>query len=202
MGSAYLTTDTGSNKKFKMKKTRKIVLKTVNITATTLIFGIVPIVLFIFLTSRTSAFFGVRSYTVMTGSMKPSLPVGSMVFTYPMKTYNVGDIITFRRGEITITHRIAEIQGNQLITKGDANKTADQQKVSSHDIIGKDVVVVPFIGRVSGFIKTPLGFGLLLGIPTLLFVILEALQIKKEWEKIIEKRILEKLNSTQLVQST
>lgn len=136
---------------------------------------------------------GIRSYVVVTGSMKPALPIGSMVFTSPKKLYSVGDIITFKRGNISVTHRIYEIRENQFLTKGDANNSPDSQLVSSSDIIGRDVAIVPFIGRLTGFIKTPLGFGLLLGIPTLLFVFFEAWQMKKEWEKIIEKRIREKL---------
>lgn len=178
-----------------MNKAKEITIKIFNLTAGIVIFGLIPLVLFIFLTSRTSALFGVRSYTVMTGSMKPTLPVGSMVFTFPQSMYNVGDIITFKRGDITVTHRIAEISGESITTKGDANNSTDSQKVSLKNVVGKDVAVIPFIGRLSAFIKTPLGFFMLLGIPTLLFVILEALQIKKEWEKIIEKRILEKINT-------
>lgn len=178
----------------------KLLKKITAILGSTIIFGIVPIVLFIFLTSRTSAIFGVRSYTVMTGSMRPTLPVGSMVFTYPQATYNIGDIITFNRGNITITHRIIEKSGTTFVTKGDANNASDAQKVVLKDIVGKDVAIVPFIGRIAGFIKTPLGFGLLLGLPTLLFIFFEALQIKKEWERIIEKRIMEKMkNQTPLV---
>jgi signal peptidase len=173
----------------------KLIKKIATILGTIVIFGIVPVVLFIFLTSRTSVLFGFRSYTVMTGSMRPTLPVGSMVFTRPQATYNIGDIITFNRGNITITHRIIAKEGPSFVTKGDANNAADVQKVLARDIIGKDIAIVPFIGRVAGFIKTPLGFGLLLGLPTLLFVFLEALQIKKEWEKIIEKRIIAKMNT-------
>ena len=159
------------------------------------IFSLVPVVLFIFVTSRSPIIFGIRSYVVVTGSMTPALPIGSMVFTYPKATYNVGEIITFKRGNITVTHRIYQIRDNQFITKGDANNSSDTQIVSKSEIIGHDVAVVPFIGRLTGFIKTPLGFGLLLGVPTLLFVFFEAWQMKKEWEKIIEKRVRENLTT-------
>jgi len=158
------------------------------------IFGMVPVVLFIFITSRSPILWGIKSYVVQTGSMEPALEVGSMVFTYPQKSYKVGDVITFNRGKITITHRIHNITSAGFITKGDANNAADAQIVSKSNVIGKDVVVVPLIGRLTGFIKTPFGFGLLLGIPTLLFVIYEAFQIKKEWEKSIEQKIMKKLN--------
>ncbi len=158
------------------------------------IFGMVPIVLFIFITSRSPILGGIKSYVVQTGSMMPALEVGSMVFTFPQETYKVGDVITFNRGKLSITHRIHDITADGYITKGDANSAVDTQVISKGAIIGKDVVVVPLIGRLTAFIKTPLGFGLLLGIPTLFFVLYEALQIKKEWEKAIERRIMKKLN--------
>ena len=172
-----------------MKTLRQIT----NLLLGILIFSLVPLVLFIFVTSRSPILFGIRSYVVVTGSMKPALPVGSMVFTAPKNVYEVGNIITFKRGNIAITHRIYDIKDGKIITKGDANNAPDSQVVLKSDIIGRDVAVVPFIGRFTGFIKTPLGFGLLLGIPTLLFVFFEAWQMKKEWEKIIEKRVKENI---------
>ena len=160
-----------------------------NLLLAVLIFSLVPIVLFIFVTSRSPMIMGIRSYVVVTGSMKPALPIGSMVFTIPKTSYKVGDIITFKRGIITVTHRIYDVRGNKFVTKGDANTAVDSQIVTASEIVGRDVAIVPFIGRLTGFIKTPFGFGLLLGIPTLLFVLFEAWQMKKEWEKIIEKRV-------------
>lgn len=166
-----------------------------NLLLGVLIFSLVPVVLFIFVTSRSPILYGIRSFVVVTGSMTPALPVGSMVFTFPKSTYNIGEIITFKRGSITVTHRILDIKEGKFITKGDANNSSDAQIVSKSEIIGHDVAVVPFIGRLTGFIKTPLGFGLLLGIPTLLFVLFEAWQMKKEWEKIIEKRVRDNLTT-------
>ena len=166
-----------------------------NLLLGVLIFSLVPVVLFIFVTSRSPILYGIRSFVVVTGSMTPALPVGSMVFTFPKSVYNIGEIITFKRGNITVTHRIHDIKDGKFITKGDANNSSDAQIVSKAEIIGHDVAVVPFIGRLTGFIKTPLGFGLLLGIPTLLFVLFEAWQMKKEWEKIIEKRVRENLTT-------
>jgi len=124
--------------------------------------------------------------------MQPALPVGSMVFVMPSTSYIKGDVITFKRGEISVTHRVVDVQENKYITQGDANNAPDNQLVMSSDVIGKNIAVVPFIGRFTAFLKTPFGFGLLLGIPTLLFVLYEFFQIKKEWEKSIERRILEK----------
>ena len=168
--------------------------KVINYLLVLFIFGMIPVVLFIFITSRTPIIGGVRSFVFQTGSMTPSLPVGSMVFTIPLNAYKINDVITFKRGAISVTHRIVGFSNNKFITQGDANNSPDSQLVSYADVIGKNVVVVPAIGRFTAFIKTPLGFGALLGIPTLLFVLFEFLQIKKEWEKSIERRIMQKYN--------
>ncbi len=55
--------------------------------------------------------------------------------------YSVGDIITYEVKEENkkyyITHRIIEKNGNEYITKGDANNKADLNKVSNNSIKGK-----------------------------------------------------------------
>lgn len=157
------------------------------------IFILIPIILFVLITSRTSLLFGIRSFVVLTGSMEPQVHVGSMVFTIPQNSYGVGDIITFKRGEISITHRIAGIINNQFRTKGDANKSPDPQMVSQSVIIGKDFLIIPYFGKFTNFIKTVPGFLLFIVLPALIFIGFEAKTIKEEWEKEIEKKLLQKM---------
>lgn len=158
------------------------------------IFSLVPIVLFVVVTSRSSIFWGIRSYVVQTGSMRPALEVGSMVFTSPQSEYKIGQVITFNRGNITITHRVYDIRNGKFVTKGDANIAADPELVSKSSIIGRDIVTVPWIGRLSALVKTPIGFIAILGVPTLLFVAYEIWQIKKEFEKVVEERVKKQLS--------
>src|SRR6185437_10678354 len=134
------------------------------------IFALMPIVLFLLISSRSSILFGLRTFTVLTGSMEPRIHVASMVIVAPAASYALGDIITFNRGSITVTHRIAGMKNGAFITKGDANKIADPQLVSPKDIIGKDYVIIPVVGRFTEFLKTPLGFSIFIGLPTIIFV--------------------------------
>ena len=97
--------------------------------------------------------FGISTYTVMTGSMEPAMPVGSMVYakaTDPQLLAE-GDIIVFYdgRNEIPVTHRVVENQRDegQLITKGDANSSNDISPIPYHNVIGKVVLHLPFLGR-------------------------------------------------------
>lgn len=161
-----------------------------------MIIVILPLVVFMLMTSRISVF-GLRSYVVLTGSMEPLVPVGSMVFVLPENHYQVGDVITFHRDKVEITHRVFAVSQSgttwTYVTKGDANQTEDLRRVYDGDVIGKVFIGIPEIGKFTGFLKTVPGFLLFIVVPTLIFVGLEGANIKKEWEKEVEKKLMKKL---------
>jgi signal peptidase len=162
-----------------------------------IIFTLIPLVSFLLLTSRTSILFGLRTFTVVTGSMQPAIKTGSLVFTLPEKNYTVGDIITFTRQNISVTHRIVDIKNDKYQTKGDANKAPDPGLVEKYEIIGKDVAIIPYAGHLTSFTKTLPGFILLIAIPTLLFIWFEGKTFKEEWEKEVEKKLMSKLQTVE-----
>ncbi len=99
---------------------------------------------------------GAQSYTVLTGSMRPTLPPGALVAvraTDP-SDIRIGDVITFqvRSGEPEVaTHRVAAIgidgRGERVFTtKGDANNVADAAPVRPVQIRGVLVYAVPVLG--------------------------------------------------------
>ena len=101
--------------------------------------------------------FHVYPSTVLTGSMEPVIYPGDVVLIQKMlkeediEALKEGDIINFQRGKITITHRIEEIlkdeAGNlSFVTKGDNNKSRDEQIVLPNDVKGIIVQVVPKVG--------------------------------------------------------
>ena len=72
--------------------------------------------------------------TVVSGSMQPTLSLGSLVLVVPRDAdaVRVGDVITFSPpgdNTRTVTHRIVDVQGrgDELVvhTRGDANPVAD-----------------------------------------------------------------------------
>ncbi|MCD6241513.1 signal peptidase I [Candidatus Bathyarchaeota archaeon] len=126
-----------------------------------------------------------RYEPVYTGSMEPAIPVGSVVVIKPANpdTLKVGDIICFKiEGEssTTVTHRIINITDEGFITKGDANEDLDQWIVKKENIIGKVIAVIPYLGYLGYFVRTPVGFTLLIVIPASLLIILEIRNIIKE----------------------
>lgn len=177
-----------------------IIIKKIPITIiSTLLFIVLPFIVLTLLTSRTSLLFNIRSFVVLSGSMQPILPVGSMVYSMPQPGYKIGDIITFtnKTGE-NVTHRIAQVNKKNkqtaYTTKGDANKITDQTPVTKDKIIGKVFFFVPYMGLLVNYLKSPLYFIGLIIIPSIIFICLELWTIKNEIVKMTEKRVLERIS--------
>ena len=97
-------------------------------------------------------FFGLSSYVVMSGSMEPDLPVGSLIFVAPEPSSQIrpGDVVTFALTDRVVTHRVVEVRagvrGPLLVTKGDANLDTDADPVQVGTTVGVPRFVVPEIG--------------------------------------------------------
>ncbi len=133
--------------------------------------------------------------TVLSGSMEPAIKMGSIVIIKPVKDYKIGDVVTFNsdsENKIFITHRIydTEVIGDEVyyITKGDANKTPDERKISKKEIIGKVLFSVPYLGFLAEFSKKPIGFLLLIIVPAMIIICEEVKNIITEMKKMKGKK--------------
>lgn len=90
-------------------------------------------------------FFGYTVFEVKTGSMAKTLNVYDVILVKITKDVKENDIITFKKDDELITHRIMEIDGEEIITKGDANNTEDE-KITKEAVIGKVVSIFPRVG--------------------------------------------------------
>ncbi len=183
-----------------LKKTAHISKKIVHIKLTLLILAVMPLAVFTLLTSKSAFIAGIRSMVVLSGSMEPNIQTGAVVYIQPSASYGVGDIVTYNTTQgMTVTHRIVAerlgSEGMEYTTKGDANKTVDSQVVNQSQITGKALFSVPYLGYAINFLKTPKGFLLSIILPTLIFIGFELWAIKREIEKNIERKVLERLNS-------
>ena len=160
-----------------------------------------PVVVFTLITAKTNVINGIQSFVVLTGSMSPTIPQGSLIYTKQHASYSKGSIIAFKRGDVNVTHRIVAIKKQQgeiaYQTKGDANNTIDEQTVLQKDVLGTTVFYFPYIGSFIQFLQTPKGFFGLIIFPTVVFIVLELWNMKKEIEKEVEKRVLKKMQGTQ-----
>ena len=100
--------------------------------------------------------FGCQIYTVVSGSMEPAIPVGSLVYINNMAPEDVqeNDVIAFygaTDGSSIITHRVvtnSTVMG-EFITKGDANEEKDMNPIPYSHFIGKVVLTVPKVGGIA-----------------------------------------------------
>ena len=111
--------------------------------------------------------FGLQVYSVLSGSMEPEYPVGSLIYVKEVdyKELKVGDPITYLLDEDTVvTHRIIEVLIDEedpntirYFTQGDANDVPDGASVHYKNIIGKPVFSIPYLGYVTNYIQNPPG---------------------------------------------
>lgn len=112
--------------------------------------------------------FGFSQATVISNSMQPEFSAGDMLIFRECDDYGTSDIVIFRSGSAYVTHRIVSENGDSFTTKGDANNTADKELLSLESIEGKMVFVIPNVGRIIAFFKTPLGILVLVAAAILL----------------------------------
>ncbi|MDT7581427.1 MAG: signal peptidase [Pseudonocardiales bacterium] len=102
---------------------------------------------------------GATPYTVLTDSMRPAYPPGTMLVVRPVAADDIalGTVITFQvaSGQPTVaTHRVVTIARRpdgelRFLTKGDANAVPDQQWVRPEQVRGALWYAVPRLGYVS-----------------------------------------------------
>jgi signal peptidase I len=130
-----------------------------------------------------------KIFTVMSGSMEPTLHTGSLIFVKPLADYGIGDVVTRRTNDpkVTITHRIVskeEIDGQIAFeTKGDANDAPDGEKFTKEGIIGREFLMVPYLGYLVSYAKTSQGIIVLIVIPAVIIIYDEINKIKEEIKK-------------------
>lgn len=100
---------------------------------------------------------GIQTYNVISGSMEPSISVGSIVYVKNAEFDELaeGDVIAFESGASVVTHRITSIdsQSKLITTKGDANDTEDFVPVAYVNVIGRVVAHVPFLGYIASWLS-------------------------------------------------
>lgn len=138
-----------------------------------------------------------KLYTVRTGSMEPTIPIGSVIAVKSQPDYQSGDIITFlsqqaKNKDESTTHRIISKEGvvgnYEYTTKGDANDSADAEKIPQYKIIGKSLFHIPLIGYLLVYLKTLPGLILIIIIPATIIIYEESKKIHSEAKNIIKKR--------------
>ena len=106
---------------------------------------------------------GATPYAVLTGSMEPTYPPGTLVVVKPIDAADlgVGDVVTYQlesgRPEVA-THRIVSrgVNGkgeHWFRTQGDANGAPDPESVRAVQVKGRVWYSVPYLGRFNDLIN-------------------------------------------------
>lgn len=89
--------------------------------------------------------FGYTFFQISTGSMSPTIEVEDIVFVRITTEIKENDIIVFKEDNNLITHRVVKIDGNKIVTKGDANNSNDKE-ISKEQVVGK---VIKIFGQIA-----------------------------------------------------
>lgn len=160
------------NKNLEEKKATesRILKKVLNILDKILFFLLLSIIVFSTfillqskITGRSPSINGYKLYVVDSGSMTPTLKVGTLIVVKESQDteINIGDIITYHGADTSVvTHRVLEIDtenGTWFITKGDANETEDPMPVESNKLIGKVTFSIPYVGFILQLVRSKFG---------------------------------------------
>ena len=180
-------------KKIKENKVLNIIYKVLKGIITFVMVCLLLVIIVQKISSNNINLGGYGVYTVITGSMDPTLKVKDMILSKQVdaNTLNVDDIIVFQGTEGTmagkiLTHRIIkkEVRDNTIyfVTKGDANVIEDKE-ISEKQVIAKFVTKLSFLSIISHIINNTFGFFFLVFVPFIIFVFCEVVSIKNEIDK-------------------
>ena len=102
---------------------------------------------------------GSMPMTILTGSMTPTYPPGTLIIVQPVdpNTLTIGDPITYQiesgKPDV-VTHRIIAVTSTSdgtrtFTTRGDANSAADEKPVLPVQVRGKVWYSIPYLGWVN-----------------------------------------------------
>ena len=135
-------------------------------------------------------FLGFETYIVLSGSMEPSYPTGSMIYVRDTDSneLEIGDVITFNlSGQTIATHRIIEVveeSGQRYFrTKGDANDVEDGSLIPASHVIGTPMFVIPFLGYLASYLQSKSGFYLMIAYGAALLLLIMIPELFPEEKK-------------------
>ncbi len=132
---------------------------------------------------------GYKPVAVYSGSMEPTIPVGSLALdrAIPAREVRVGDVMTFSdpyvKGRL-VTHRVIDIlqtpDGLAYRTKGDANPGRDPWTIRLSGQVGRVTFSVPVAGYILFYAHTREARGALICLAGLVLVFV---MLRRIWRK-------------------
>ena len=123
--------------------------------------------------------FGYGGAVVLSGSMEPAIMVDELIIVKAEDSYEVGDVVVYQSGSMMVVHRIMDMDGERVITRGDANNM-DDSPVELAQIKGKVIYHIPKVGGVVRILKTP--------VATLILIVAAVLSVELPYQRDKEKK--------------
>ena len=142
-----------------------------------IIFDLVLILQTIIDKDKTPEIFGIKMFNIISDSMKPEINVDDLIIVKRVdeKELKVEDVVTYKKGEDIITHRISDIKNiyntRIYLTKGDNNDVTDENSIIYDQIEGRYLFKIPKIGKLVNILKNKITFTIFLTILIILFIL-------------------------------
>lgn len=121
--------------------------------------------------SLTCQIMDLKPVVVLSGSMEPAIKTGSLAFIDTnRKEVFKGDVISFRAGNLLVSHRVIEVTEQGYKTKGDNNDVADAGIVKDSSVEGKILFSIPGAGYFLKTVALPAGMAI-----TLLYIFMRVI---------------------------
>ncbi len=173
----------------KGKKIISIIFKVIKAILIAFLIMILGIVLVQKVSNNKAHIMGIGIYTVITESMLPTYEVGDMIFAVQVEEneLKVGDDVVYQ-GEVddfkgkVITHRIVEIDGKTIHTKG-INNSIEDPTITYKQIYGKVVYKFGLFSIFSKLMNDTVLFYVVIFVPFTILVFLDIKDIIEERRK-------------------
>jgi signal peptidase I len=100
--------------------------------------------------------FGLGASVIVSDGMEPALSVNDLVIIKKEDSYGVNDVVAYQSEEKLIIHRIVFMDGDKVMTRGDAIPVPDIP-IQTAEIKGELVCRIPFVGLLVRILETPAG---------------------------------------------
>ena len=106
--------------------------------------------------------FGYTELAVLSGSMEPNIPLGSIVYVdkdIKGEDLEINDVVSYALPSGTyVTHRVISLDNEKhvMVTQGDANNSPDGE-IEYSRILGRVKFHIPYLGYISANIRTSKG---------------------------------------------
>lgn len=123
--------------------------------------GVVIAAIVVYMAVAAPILVGYRPMAVLSGSMEPTYPVGSIIYYQKcdFDELEAGDPVTFYAETSMVTHRITQMDDilKTVVTKGDHNQTEDPVPIEAAKIAGKATdFAIPYAGFLVTYGKNPM----------------------------------------------